>query len=325
VTTIASRSGETETARHPLRKTGLSSRLALVTVLAVLLAQILVFVPALSMFRLNWIEDRMIGAKMVALVLAAYPEGTPLPRDVETSLLAGVPAPVVALRGSGTRWIQVHGRIPPHFVNTFDLRRFAWWRAVRGMAKTMLWHDGLSLVISKGVASVPNVQHVEMIFDEAQLHTAMMTFAQSFVFVSLVVSVITALLMFMVLHRFLVRPVHRLTANISGFSEAPEDSTRVIVPSGRTDEIGVAEDALARMQTRLAGEFRQRRHLAELGLAVSKINHELRNMLTTAQLLGDCLAESHDPTVKRVAPRLIRTLNRAIAFCGATAPSPLHR
>jgi signal transduction histidine kinase len=84
------------------------------------------------------------------------------------------------------------------------------------------------------------------------------------------------------------------------------------------DEIGTAERALARMEASLARELRQKRRLAEIGLAVSKINHELRNMLTTAQLLGDRLADLEDPTVRGIAPRLIRTLDRAIEFCAAT-------
>src|SRR3569833_348525 len=108
----------------------------------------------------------------------------------------------------------------------------------------------------------------------------MLTFTRTFLVVSLIVSAIAAGLMFLVLHRFLVRPVHRLTTNIASFSAAPEDAARIIQPSGRTDEIGLAERALARMQASLAGELRQKRRLAEIGLAVSKINHELRNMLT---------------------------------------------
>ena len=298
---------------------GLSSRLALVTIAVVLLAEVLVYVPALTMFRRSWLDDRLIGAKMAALVLAAYPVGTPLPEEVEKSLKAGIPGPIVALRGSGTRWLQMRDRMPPTLSRTFDLRQGTWWGCLRGVTISMTrTGDEPSLVIGKGVAGVPAVGHVELIFDEGRLQDAMYTFTRSFLLVSLLVSGITAGIMFMVLHQVLVRPVHRLTNNIAAFSDAPEDSTRVITPSGRTDEIGVAERALARMETSLASELRQKRHLAELGLAVSKINHELRNMLTTAQLLGDRLGETEDPTVKRIAPRLIKTLNRAIAFCGTT-------
>jgi signal transduction histidine kinase len=72
------------------------------------------------------------------------------------------------------------------------------------------------------------------------------------------------------------------------------------------------------MERKLADELRQKRRLAELGLGVSKINHELRNMLTTAQLLSDRMAKASDPMVQRFAPRLVATLQRAIDFSEAT-------
>lgn len=78
------------------------------------------------------------------------------------------------------------------------------------------------------------------------------------------------------------------------FEAEPENPQRVIEPSLRADEIGEAERALARMQMTLAGELRTKKHLAELGLAVSKINHDLRNMLAAAQLMSDQLVETRD-------------------------------
>jgi signal transduction histidine kinase len=64
--------------------------------------------------------------------------------------------------------------------------------------------------------------------------------------------------------------------------------------------------------------LQQKSHLAALGLAVSKINHDLRNLLTTAQLFSDRLASLPDPRVQRFAPKLVRALERAIAFCEST-------
>jgi len=58
--------------------------------------------------------------------------------------------------------------------------------------------------------------------------------------------------------------------------------------------------------------------LAALGLAVSKINHDLRNLLTSAQLFSDRLSSLNDPRVQRFAPKLMRALERAIAFCQST-------
>ena len=115
-----------------------------------------------------------------------------------------------------------------------------------------------------------------------------------------------------------VRPLRRITANMTAFHDEPEDPARVIAPSGRRDEIGTAERELAAMQIDLASMLQQKSHLAALGLAVSKINHDLRNLLTSAQLFSERLATISDPHVQRFAPKLMRALERAIAFCQST-------
>ena len=67
------------------------------------------------------------------------------------------------------------------------------------------------------------------------------------------------------------------------------------MPSKRRDEIGTAERELSAMQTELADMLSQKTRLAALGLAVSKISHDLRNMLSSAQLLSDRLITSEGP------------------------------
>src|SRR5438067_1111826 len=98
----------------------------------------------------------------------------------------------------------------------------------------------------------------------------------------------------------------------------PENPARIIAASERSDEIGVAERELAAMQLDLAGLLQQKTHLAALGLAVSKINHDLRNLLSSAQLFSERLAKISDPHVQRFAPKLMVALERAIAFCQST-------
>jgi signal transduction histidine kinase len=102
------------------------------------------------------------------------------------------------------------------------------------------------------------------------------------------------------------------------FRAEPENPARIITTSARGDEIGTAERELAAMQAELAALLAQKNRLAALGLAVSKINHDLRNLLTSAQLFSERLASVADPHVQRFAPRLMRALERAIAFCQST-------
>jgi signal transduction histidine kinase len=126
------------------------------------------------------------------------------------------------------------------------------------------------------------------------------------------------MLVYFSLHYLLVRPMRRLTANMMAFHTDPENPARQIVPSARQDEIGMAERELASMQGDIASMLHQKSRLAALGLAVSKINHDLRNLLASAQLFSEGLSHLPDPRVQRFAPKLMRALERAIDFCQST-------
>jgi signal transduction histidine kinase len=126
------------------------------------------------------------------------------------------------------------------------------------------------------------------------------------------------MLVFFALHYLLVRPMGRLTENMVAFRADPENPSRIIALSGRRDEVGTAEEELGAMQLELASMLHQKNRLAALGLAVSKINHDLRNLLASAQLFSDQLSNVPDPKVQRFAPKLMHALERAIAFCQST-------
>ena len=159
---------------------------------------------------------------------------------------------------------------------------------------------------------------LEVLLSDRPLRAAMFDYSVNIIWLAALISIITAGLLYLTINRLLVRPMRRLTENMVGFSEAPEDTARIIQPSGRADEIGVAEEHLAAMERDLQGTLREQRHLADLGLAVSKINHDLRNMLASAQLFSDRLGSLPDPNVQRFAPKLIGALDRAIAYCQST-------
>lgn len=311
-----------------LSQFGLSARLLFLTILFVMIAEVLIYVPSIANFRQTWLNDRIAAAQIAAMVLDAAPEES-LPEELEMRLLQGVGAQAIALRGAGRRSLLAAGDVPSEVSKSIDLRDAEWTDLVRD-AFDVLFNptDKPIRVVGHGMG----VDFVEIILDQAPLRAAMLEFSRNILLVSLLISLITASLVYLTLQWVIVRPVRRLTGNIADFSGNPEDASRVIQPTDRADEIGLAEQALARMETTLADELRQKRRLAQLGLAVSKINHELRNMLTTAQLLTDRLERVDDDTAQRVAPRLVATLDRAIAFCEttlaygrATEPLPQRR
>ncbi|WFT83658.1 MULTISPECIES: sensor histidine kinase [unclassified Methylobacterium] len=294
---------------------GLSGRLLLLTILFVLIAEILIYVPSVANFRRTWLSDRVAAAQVAALVLDAAPSAK-VSDDLARRLLTGVGARAIALRAGGTRRLITVTEMPSEVSEAVDLRESSWGDMIAGAWQT-LWHPGEGPIRVVG-HGMDGVDFVEILLDPAPLRAALIDFSWRILMTSMAISGITGLLVFLALQVSIVRPVLRLTRNIAAFADDPEDASRLIAPSWRRDEIGLAETALARMETVLAGELRQKRRLADLGLSVSKINHELRNLLTTAQLLGDRLEASADPAAQRVAPRLMATLDRAIRYCEAT-------
>src|SRR5215210_2932678 len=294
---------------------GLSARLLVLTVVFVMVAEVLIYVPSVANFRRNWLNDRLAAAQVAALVLDAAPAES-LPAELQARLLEGVGARAVAIRGGGTRRLLAASDMPAEVARTVDLREVSWLTLIRDAFMVLLWPAEQPIrVLGKGMAGA---DFVEMVLDQKPLRDAMLEFSRNILILSLVISGITASLVYLALQIAIVRPVRRLTKAVTLFAEEPEDASRIFTPSRRTDEIGAAERSLAQMEASLADVLRQKSHLAELGLAVSKINHELRNMLTTAQLLTDRLEGVADPAVQRVAPRLVATLGRAIEFCQAT-------
>lgn len=294
---------------------GLSLRLLVLTVIFVMLAEVLIYVPSVANFRRNWLNDRLAAAQVAVLVLEGAPrEG--LPEGLENRLLSGVGAEAIAARVGGARRLLSRDAMPPEVSRTIDLRETSSMTMI-GDAFEVLLNPAAKPIRVIGQA-MGAADFVEIIIDEAPLREAMLAFSRNILLLSLLISGLTALLVYLALRWMIVRPVQRLAANIMAFENDPENPQRVISPGRRADEIGEAERALARMETTLADEFRQKKHLASLGLAISKINHDLRNMLASAQLISDRMTDSSDPKVRRFAPKLISTLDRAISFCQAT-------
>jgi signal transduction histidine kinase len=155
---------------------------------------------------------------------------------------------------------------------------------------------------------------IEVLVSEEQLRAELFIYSRNIFILSLIIAAITSAVIFLFINRTLIGPIRRITENMIDFRRAPENATLIIGTSNRRDEIGIAERELAAMQSDLFSMLRHRRHLADLGLAVAKINHDLRNTLTSAQLLSDQVATPDDPNVQRLAPRLVHTLDKAIGF-----------
>ena len=297
------------------RRLGLSGKLLLLTIPLVMIAGMLIYVPAIANFRMNRLNDRLAAANTAALVLDAAPSGM-VPDSLARQILTSIGARAVAIKMGQQRRLLASADLPASVDHDIDMRTMTVWQATTGAFQMMMETGDRTIRV---VGPTPGTaQFIEVVIDEKPLRQAMYRFSRNLLVVSLLIAVLTAALVYFALHYLFVRPMRRLTASMVGFHENPESAARIIVPSQRGDEIGVAERELSAMQRDLVSMLHQKSRLAALGLAVSKINHDLRNLLASSQLLSDQLASVPDPRVQRFAPKLMRSLERAIAFCQST-------
>ena len=297
------------------RRLGLSGKLLLMTIPLAMIAGMMIYVPAIANFRVNRLNDRLAAANTAALVLDAAPLGM-VPDSLQQQILSSIDARAVAIKMGQQRRLLASADLPARIDHDIDTRNITVWAAIHDAFETMLESENHAIRVV-GKAPGP-AQFIEVVIDEQPLRQAMYRFSRNVLAVALLIAGVVSLLVYLALHYLFVRPMRRLTANLVGFHENPENPARIIVPSQRGDEIGVVERELSDMQRDLVSMLNQKSRLAALGLAVSKINHDLRNLLASSQLLSDQLASVPDPRVQRFAPKLMRSLERAIAFCQST-------
>lgn len=294
---------------------GLSVKLLLLTVTFVMVAEVLIFVPSVASFRKSWLMERLAMAQIASLAVQAAPNNL-VPDRLQNQLLEKAMVHSVAVRRGGARLLVLQSKVPGMVDAHFDVENASAFTLIGDALYTFIApRDRLIRVIGH-----PDMSDdaIEIVMTESPLQAALYRYGLNILALSIIISLITAALVYFALNALLVQPVTRLTRNIVLFRENPEDAGRVIVPSRRRDEIGTAQKELAAMQTELMTMLRQKSRLAALGLAVSKINHDLRNILSTAQLMSDRLTTSRDPIVQRWTPKLITSLDRAITLCMET-------
>ena len=324
----------------------LSGRLLILTVIFVMLAEILIFVPSLARYREGYLRERLVTANIVAIALQEqdsieslyYPTDfqTPEPDDrIEKQLLESAKVRSIALRfDDGRRSPVLRGYADDVVSASYEIDEHSVFRLIGDALMALISPQPDRVIHVVGAVDETNnpiSAQVEVTLNEKQLLEAMVAFAGRILILSLVISLLTAALVFLSLNRWLVRPIRRLIEAMTDFRQAPEAAAILTATGGQT-EIDEAERELAAMQTDVRAALKQKNRLASLGEAVAKINHDLRNMLASAQLLADRLERSDDPLVVRTAPKLLRSLDRATALCTQTLtfgkaeePAPVRR
>lgn len=293
----------------------LSGRFLWLAVIFVMLAEILIFAPSVARFREEYLQARLERAQIASLALLAS-DGS-IAGELAGELLENAGVFNVVLRRDEVRELVLSSPIPGPVAATFDLREATAFSLIRNALKEMsLREPRIIRVIGQPVQEGGLL--IEITLDTATLQREIWEYGQRILILSLVISVFTAILLFLSVRFFVVAPMRRVISSMAVYAQAPQDTTRIITPTSNIRELREAEEALNKMQTELTGLLRQKERLAQLGGSVARISHDLRNMLATASMLADRMEQSDDPGVKRAAPKLVGSLSRAINLCEAT-------
>ena len=292
----------------------LSGRFFILTLVFVMAAEVMIFVPSVARFREDYLLLRLEKAQIAAFALLATDM---VSEEVEKELLENAGVYNVILRRDEARQLVLSSEIPEDVTHMFDMRNTNAWILIRDAMAQLFWPNG-SVARVLGDPQQGGGDFIEVTINTEPLRAAMFDYGMRIFILSAVISCITAMLLFFAVQRVLVRPIRGVIEHMQSYAEAPEDARRIIDPSSKVTELREAEDALHLMQTQLSQSLRQKERLAQLGGAVARVSHDLRNMLTTATLFTDRIERSEDPVVTRLAPKLLNALTRAVSLCEGT-------
>ncbi|ABI64754.1 MAG: signal transduction histidine kinase [Maricaulis maris] len=294
----------------------LRAQLLMVTLSLIAAGLVLVYFPAAASFRLQWMTDRAEAAHLAALA-ADVARGGALGEEEVRALLMGADAVAVArVRDGMNELVLYSGPIGEGLVES-DLRTATWLTHIRDTVDTLNASDDRLLRIRAQPAGAPD-ELIDVIVREAPLHEALRNFSRRLLLYASIAAIAVGAVLYGALFFLFVRPMRRLAGAMTHFREDPADPARMIRPGAARNEIGQAEHELARMQADIRQALFQRERLAALGGAVARINHDLRNVLASAQLVSDRLAMDADDRVRGMGERLVRAVDRGVRLCEAT-------
>jgi signal transduction histidine kinase len=291
---------------------GLSARLLILTVLIALAAALLILVPSLADYQENRYLDRTRAAELASLAVDVAPSRT-VSNQMRDQLLKAAGVVSVAVQSQGVARLLIEAprmRRTPELVDLRD-NDFPTWIS-QPFLTLFSGDDRFVRVVAR--PRFRDGDYIEVVIPNAPLKAELADYLVRAVWVALFLALVAGAGLFMLLDAFLVRPIQKLTAAMERFRADPEDPRAHVALSHRRDEIGRAETELDQMQADLRAALASRARLAALGEAVAKINHDLRNMLSSAQIASERLASLRDPRVSQSLPRLERALDRAITL-----------
>lgn len=291
-------------------------RLLLLIILSVFVTEVLVFVPTIADIQTRWLENRHKSVQAISMVLI---NDDPIIDDnLRKHILDATEALSLTITEPDGKHLEIRSSVyenngkPIIIDEDIDLSQFSETTAILSSAWTLLTGGDKILRMSGPIKDSNAI--LTLTVSDVGLRQALIHFSIQFLLISFTIAIVAATLIYLVIYELLVHPLQRIYINVLEFAMEPDNPARIIVPDARRDEVGLAQHRIAAIERELQKSYARQKHLADLGLAVSKINHDMRNILASAQLMSDHLAEVENPVVQKLSPKLMRTISRAITY-----------
>lgn len=274
-----------------------------------LLAEAVIFLPSASNHRKTWLEDRAMSAGHLAIALKAAPESYNRMMLAQT-FMEDTNISVVSVETNGQSRLVLGTPPDTADIEVLDLRNDLGGLMLGPTLASFSDKEGYFRVLAKPPPG--EFETLEYLVPKRALQQAMEKYCHNILGLSILIAIITGVMLYSVLRFLIVKPLQCLGDDVAEFQEDPSAPLKKKRTHDRKDEIGDLSRSFTEMQEGVQSSLEQRKRLADLGLAVSKINHDLRNVLTSAQLVSDRLAMDKDERVKKMGERLVRAVDRGV-------------
>ncbi|AKH20373.1 sensor histidine kinase [Sedimenticola thiotaurini] len=296
-----------------LLQNSLSARVIVYSLLVTVLVTSLMAFPLVAHYSDNWLKNRVAAAYLISLATESSSEGS-VNRNLEQRLLTQANVLGITIRKADNQTFMLGPDMPLVFDYHHDLRYSTMQSTLSLLLKaTMGGGQKIIHITDNAPGAVRALVEIDIGCHELFLQAMDSTKR------ALGTALLTALLMSIFFYGFLqisvVLPLQHLTSGILAFRADPNDVSRTNLVSGRIDEIGIAEEAFQQMQNDIRATLVLRTRLAAIGMAVTKIQHDLKGLLSSVMVVSDTLETSRDPEVRRIFPGLITAIDRAVELC----------
>src|SRR5947209_8788024 len=155
---------------------GLSTKLLLLTIVFVLLAEILIFLPWIASYRVNWLKERLSTAAAVSVVLL---QGEPnsLSHTAQNDVLMAIGAKAIAVRDGGVSRLLVVADMPPKVDEHIDIANVGLVNGMTGALETLFVGGNRMLRVFGPVGD--SDKEFELIMPDYSLRNAMLRYSRN--------------------------------------------------------------------------------------------------------------------------------------------------